>query len=66
MKNFAQDDILAINPLTDDGKSYGVHPSMPEVQTLFDQGRISFISNIGSLVEPVTKAGYEDGTDQLP
>ncbi len=61
-----QADILAINPLTNDGKSYGIHPTMPEVQALFNQGRISFISNIGSLVEPVTKAGFEDGSDELP
>lgn len=61
-----KNDILAINPLVSDGKSYGVHPTMPEVQSLFEDGRLSFISNIGSLVTPVDKAGYEDGSIPLP
>ena len=62
----AQNELLDINPIVSDGKAYGIHPNMPEVKTLFEQGRLSFISNIGSLVTPTTKAGYEDGSTPLP
>jgi len=44
--------LLGINPLNTQGQEYGLHPSLPKLQGLFNQGKLSFISNIGSLVEP--------------
>ncbi len=43
-------DILELN-----GSDYGVHPSMTGIQELYNANRLSFISNIGTLIEPVTK-----------
>lgn len=48
------------------GREYGVHPAMPEVQELFNLGKLSFISNVGTLVEPLTKAKYLSGGAKLP
>ncbi len=48
------------------GREYGVHPAMPEVQALFNQGKLSFVSNVGTLVEPLTKAQYLSGGAKLP
>ena len=44
--------LLGINPLNTGGQQFGLHPSMPKLQGLFNQGKLSFISNVGSLVEP--------------
>ena len=48
-----QADILPLNPTTPIGKDLGVHPNMPEVQQLFDAGNLAFISNVGTLIEPI-------------
>ncbi len=62
----AQADLLPINPLTYTAKSLGLHPSMSELQALFEAGDAAFITNVGTLVEPVTKAQYESGAVPLP
>ncbi|NOY50416.1 MAG: DUF1501 domain-containing protein [Chlorobi bacterium] len=62
----AQNELLAINPLNNDGKSYGLHPAMGQVQSLFNSGELSFISNIGTLVEHLTKDDFWNGNAQLP
>jgi uncharacterized protein (DUF1501 family) len=40
------------------GTSFGVHPSVPEIQSLFSAGNLAFVANAGSLVSPLTKAQY--------
>lgn len=62
----AQNELLAINPLNNDGKSYGLHPAMGQVQSLFNSGELSFISNVGTLVEHLTKDDFWNGNAQLP
>ena len=61
-----QANLLALNPLNSIGKQLGVHPSMPEVQNLFETGKLSFVSNVGTLVERITKAQYENETVPIP
>lgn len=41
------------------GRSFGIHPSMPEMKSLYESGKLGFLSNVGSLVEPTTKADYQ-------
>jgi len=43
-----QPSLLTISPTT--GGSFGLHPNMPEMQTLFNQGKLAFICNNGPLV----------------
>lgn len=50
-----------------DGQEYAIHPAMDGLQKLFNgdgtlEGprRLSFISNIGTLIEPMTKSEYKD------
>lgn len=65
----AQDSLLAINPGTPDpqGRLFGLHPSMPEIQTLFNADqKLAIISNVGTLVEPTTVSQYKSGTAKLP
>ena len=61
-----QNTLLPITPKTNDGKEYGVHPSMPEVQELFNDGNIAFLANVGTLVEPTTLEQFENNSVKLP
>jgi len=62
----AQDTLLPIEPLEPDGAAYGIHPSMPGVQSLFETGRCAVIANVGPLIEPVTFEQYQQGSVSLP
>ncbi|MEM1321585.1 MAG: DUF1501 domain-containing protein [Bacteroidota bacterium] len=59
-------DLLPINFADSEGKQFGLHPSMPEVQRLFNDNKLSFISNVGTLVAPTTKAQYLNGSVPVP
>lgn len=48
------------------GKRYGVHGAMPKTRLLFNQHKLSFIANIGALVEPTTKKDYQKNSVSLP
>ena len=58
--------ILPINALETGGREFGVHPAMPEVQQLFNDGNLSFLSNVGTLVEPTTVEQYKQRAVQIP
>jgi uncharacterized protein (DUF1501 family) len=58
--------VLPLN-FTNNGRTYGVHPTMTRVQELFNNQKLSFISNIGTLIEPVlTKQNYNQGLKKIP
>jgi uncharacterized protein (DUF1501 family) len=46
--------------------TFGLHPSMAGIQNLFSQGNLAFINNIGTLVNPITKAQFENGNVPVP
>lgn len=58
--------LLAITPATNLGIQLGLHPSMSAVQQLFANNKLSIVSNIGALVEPVGKAAYQQNNALLP
>jgi uncharacterized protein (DUF1501 family) len=62
----ARQDLLPINPITPDGTAYGLHPSMPGLQGLFESNRVAFINNIGPLLQPTTRAEYVSQSVPLP
>jgi uncharacterized protein (DUF1501 family) len=41
-----------------DGHTYGFHPSCIELQTLFGEGKLAPVFNVGSLVRPITRDQY--------
>ncbi len=61
----AQNSLLKLIPNKYNEKELGLHPSMPELHTLFGQGKLAIISNVGTLVEPLTKSTYET-SNNLP
>ena len=62
----AKDQLLPISPLVRDGADYGLHPSMTELAALFESGSAAFVTNVGPLLEPVTKEAYRAYTVALP
>jgi uncharacterized protein (DUF1501 family) len=48
------------------GHSFGLHPACPELQTLFTEGKLAFLFNVGTLVFPMTRAQYQAGILQKP
>src|SRR5262249_13079968 len=60
----AQGSLLPVSPVS--GGSYGFHPNMPEMQNLFNQGKLAVLCNNGPLVEPLTRTTYQNGTGKKP
>jgi uncharacterized protein (DUF1501 family) len=62
--------LRALNPLAThlpgDGGLYSLHPSMPELATLFNGGQAAVVANVGPLLEPLTKAQYQADTRRAP
>ena len=46
--------ILPINPITTDGREFGLHPNMGDMKQLFETNKLAFLSNVGTLVEPIS------------
>ena len=61
-----QGQLLPITPNTSDGSLYGLHPSCPELQSLFGAGKLAFVANVGSLFYPMTKAQFDNHSVQRP
>jgi uncharacterized protein (DUF1501 family) len=53
--------ILPITPLNNAGRPLALHPGASALKELFDAGKLSFIANIGSLIEPITLAQHQSG-----
>jgi len=53
--------LLPVTPLTPDptGATYGFHPSMTGLHSMFQAGKAAVIPNIGPLIRPTTKTQYQ-------
>lgn len=58
--------LLGVQPRTADGHSYGFHPALGELQSLFGQGRLALLANVGTLAVPTTRAQYIARSVPLP
>ncbi|MFT6998306.1 MAG: hypothetical protein ACJAQ4_002067 [Cryomorphaceae bacterium] len=61
-----QSQILPLNHPPINGKLFGVHPEMPQTRSLFNSGKLAWLSNVGTLIEPITKAQYEANSALTP
>jgi len=41
--------------------NYGLHPSLPGTQALFNNGNAAIVANVGTLMQPLTPAQYQAG-----
>jgi uncharacterized protein (DUF1501 family) len=64
----AKSTLIPIHPTTLDHASdtYGVHPSCPELASLFEDEKLAFIVNTGTLVKPTTKTNYNTAGYPVP
>ena len=58
----AQNSLL---PIVNGSDSYGLHPSLPEIQGLYNQGRAAVLANVGMLVQPLTRASYQSNNTAI-
>lgn len=61
-----QASLLPLTMLNGDGRDFGFHPNLPELQALFNQGKLGVVANVGTLVAPVTRAQYLAGGAAVP
>src|SRR6266403_357540 len=52
--NLPQASLLPIQP-SNVGTPFGLHPALPELQTLFSMGKMAVLANVGTLVQPISK-----------
>ncbi len=55
----AQNTLLPLTPLP----NFALHPSLPEIQTLFNGGNAAIVANVGTLTQPTTRTGYLAGSN---
>jgi uncharacterized protein (DUF1501 family) len=61
-----QSAVLGVTSLNPDGNTYGLHPSCPELHALFGEGKLAFLFNTGTLVYPITRNQYLNGSISKP
>ena len=64
----ARENLLALAPDngTSDGSTWALPPEMPATKSLFDSGNAAFVTNVGPLLQPLTRQEYLDKTAPLP
>jgi uncharacterized protein (DUF1501 family) len=53
----AQNTLLPLTPLP----NFALNPNLPDIQTLFNSGSAALIANVGTLIEPTTRALFLAG-----
>lgn len=49
-----------------DGRQYALNPALAPLLPLFDQGKMAMMLNLGTLVQPLTKAQYVNKSAPIP
>ncbi|MEM9054964.1 MAG: DUF1501 domain-containing protein [Pseudomonadota bacterium] len=61
--------LLRLNPANAGrlgGREMALPPELAPLKTLFDSGDMAILGNVGPLLEPTDRAGFDNGTSQLP
>ncbi len=64
-----QASLLPLHPLVPvpgDSREWGLHPSLPGIQGLFNSGRAALVGNVGPLVAPLTREEYLNRSVAVP
>lgn len=61
-----QNSLLVLPGTTGNGRSYGLHPGMSELHSLFTSGDAAMIANVGTLLEAFDAQAVQNGTAKLP
>lgn len=57
----SRDSLLALK-----GNEYALHPSMPDMQALYNADKLAVMGNVGSLIQPTTRAQYKNKSTLIP
>jgi uncharacterized protein (DUF1501 family) len=49
----------SLQPIQDGSDTYGLHPLMPEIASLYQAGNAAILANLGMLVQPTTRQIYQ-------
>jgi uncharacterized protein (DUF1501 family) len=60
-----QAQLLPLTPATG-AAAYGLHPNLPDLQTLWNDGVLGMVFNVGTLLAPTTKTDYLKNTVPVP
>jgi uncharacterized protein (DUF1501 family) len=60
-----QGQLLSVTPPSI-GTPFGFHPSMVEIQSLFNTKKLALLANVGTLVQPTTRAQFTKSQATLP
>jgi uncharacterized protein (DUF1501 family) len=61
--------LLALHPTETtpgDARDWALHPALPAVRGLFDEGRMAIVANVGPLVAPLTRDEFLQGGAAVP
>lgn len=58
--NIPQANLLKVSAASQ-GADFGLHPNLAELQALYTQGKLAVMSNVGTLVRPVSRTEYLNG-----
>ncbi|MEL6143014.1 MAG: DUF1501 domain-containing protein, partial [Bacteroidota bacterium] len=58
--------IVPISQTLQTGLDLGIHPAMTEMKQLYDQGKLAFLANVGTLIEPTTLPDVISENARLP
>lgn len=58
----APNELLTINA---NNTAYGLHYGLPELQSLYQQGKMAIVANVGNLVKPTTRSDLSQLPNQL-
>jgi uncharacterized protein (DUF1501 family) len=61
-----RDSLLPIGTALQAYTDFGLHPRLPNLRDLYNNGQLAFLANVGALVEPVSKSAYMARAARLP
>lgn len=62
----SKESLIGVSPTASDGSQYGFHPSVPEMASLFNNGKLAVVGNVGPLIVPTTRDDYQANRVALP
>ena len=60
------DSLLPLSKETTDGRSYALHAGIDEIRQIYEAGNLAFVSNVGTLIEPVDVEAIKARKAKLP
>ena len=60
-----REDLLPL-PENDDGRTYGLHKGMADIEQLYREGEVAVVNNVGTLLEPIDPTALQEGRARIP